>query len=117
MAHLRDRERQVGQSLNSGGRCFQGAWRVYREIGDEERAMRFQLTDGAIELAFLKTRQAFFQIGANRRGNGVWGGITEFRNLIMRQVMMFMPENRHAFAHDRIGMIIARVPNLTLLVG
>ncbi len=56
MAHLRDRERQVGQSLNSGGRCFQGAWRVYREIGDEQRAMRFQLTDGAIELAFLKTR-------------------------------------------------------------
>lgn len=40
MAHLRDRERQVGQSLNSGGRCFQGAWRVYREMRDEQRAMR-----------------------------------------------------------------------------
>jgi len=39
------------------------------------------------------------------------------RYLIMPQAMMFMPEDRHAFAHDRIGMIIALVPNLMLLVG
>ena len=117
MTHLRDRERQVGQSFNSGGRCFQGAWRVCREMRDEARAMRIQLTGGVMELAFLKTRQALFSIGANRRGDGIGGGITELRNLIMPQAMMFMPEDRHALAHDRIGMSVAREPNRTLLVG
>ena len=116
MTHLRDRERQIGQSFNSGGRCFQGAWRMCREMRDEQRAMRIQLTGWVMKLAFLKTRQAFFHIGANRRGDGIGGGITELRYLIMPQAMMFMPEDRHALAHDRIGMSVAREPNLTLLV-
>lgn len=30
---------------------------------------------------------------------------------------MFMLEDCHAFADDRIGMIMTHVPNLTLLVG
>lgn len=30
-----------------------------------------------MKLAFLKTRQVFFHIGANRRGDGIGGGITD----------------------------------------
>ena len=84
MTHLRDRERQIGQSFNSGGRCFQSAGRMCREMRNEARAMRIQLTGWVMKLAFLKTRQAFFHIGANRRGDGIGRGITKFGNLSMR---------------------------------
>ena len=84
MTHLRDRERQVGQSFNSGGRCFQSAGRMCREMRNEARAMRIQLTGWVMKLACLKTREAFFHRGANRRGDGIGGGITEFGNLSMR---------------------------------
>ena len=81
---MSDRQRQVGQPFNIGGGFFQGAWRMLRELRDKARAMRIQLTGETMALAFLKTRQALFQIGSNRGGDGVRGGITKFSNLIMR---------------------------------